>query len=121
MNILAGYPSSVFQDFESFLRTEYDLVEDDIRLVLDKCISSFITFELQPGIYTFEILFEALFNILQLKYPKSSSAVVIQFDDITMKTKLIVRPGIIAKMFDENSFFLLFWILLQVGIIKTLY
>ena len=36
MNILADYNSSIFQDFESFLRTEPDLVEDDIRLVLDE-------------------------------------------------------------------------------------
>ena len=35
MNILAGYHSFVFQGFESYLRTEVDLVEDDIRLVLD--------------------------------------------------------------------------------------
>ena len=27
MNILAGYPNTVFQDFESYLRTEIDLVE----------------------------------------------------------------------------------------------
>ena len=33
MRILANYVSPVFQDFESFLRTEIDLVEDDIRLV----------------------------------------------------------------------------------------
>ena len=31
MYILAGYNSSVFQDFESYLRTEVDLVENDIR------------------------------------------------------------------------------------------
>ena len=30
MNILSGYPRSVFQDFESDLRTEIDLVEDDL-------------------------------------------------------------------------------------------
>ena len=36
MKILAGYVSSVFQDFESFLRTEVDLVEDDFKLVLDE-------------------------------------------------------------------------------------
>ena len=41
MNILAGYPSSVFQDFELYLRTQIDLVKDDIRLVLDKYNSSF--------------------------------------------------------------------------------
>ena len=43
MNILAIYTSSVFQDFESFLRTQIDLVEDDIKLVLDEYNSSLIT------------------------------------------------------------------------------
>ena len=36
MLILSMYVDSVFQDFESFLRTEIDLVEDDTRLVLDE-------------------------------------------------------------------------------------
>ena len=36
MLILAMYIDSVFQDFESFFRTEIDLVEDDIQLVLDE-------------------------------------------------------------------------------------
>ena len=43
MLILAIYSSSILQDFESFLGTEIELVEDDIRLVLDEYISSFIT------------------------------------------------------------------------------
>ena len=42
MNNLTGYQSYVFQEFESYLRTEIDLVEDDIRLVFDKYNSSFI-------------------------------------------------------------------------------
>ena len=50
MNILAIYIRSVFQDFESFLRTQIDLIEDDVKLVLDEYNSSFITYELQPGI-----------------------------------------------------------------------
>ena len=33
MNNIAGYVSSVFQDFESYLRTDVDLIEDDIKLV----------------------------------------------------------------------------------------
>ena len=37
MFILTLFVSSVFQDFESFLRTELDLVEHDIRLVLEEC------------------------------------------------------------------------------------
>ena len=36
MRILSIYTSSVFQDFESFLRTQIDLVEDDIKMVLDE-------------------------------------------------------------------------------------
>ena len=36
MDILARYTSPVFQDFESYLRTEVDLVEDDIKFVLDE-------------------------------------------------------------------------------------
>ena len=64
MNIVAGYVSSVFQDFVSYLRTEVDLVEDDIKLVLDEYNPSFITYELEPGIYTFKDVSDALFNIL---------------------------------------------------------
>ena len=105
MNIVAGYVSSVFQDFESYLRTEVDLAEDDIKLVLDEYNSSFITYELEPGIYTFKDISEALFNILQPEYPEPSNAIVIGFDDITRKTKLVVRSGIVAVRFHEKSFF----------------
>ena len=105
MNIVAGYVSSVFQDFESYLRTEVDLIEDDINLVLDEYNSSFITYELQPGMYTFKDISEALFNILQIEYPGPSSVIFIEYDDITMKTKLDVRSGIVAIKFYEKSFF----------------
>ena len=105
MNILAIYTSSVFQDFESFLRTQIDLVEDDIKLVLDEYNSSFITYELEPGIYTFKDISEALLNIIQFEYPGPSNVIDIEYDDITMKTKLDVKAGIIAIRFDEKSFF----------------
>ena len=105
MNILANYIRSVFQDFESFLRTQIDLVEDDIKLVLDEYNSRFITYELQPGIYTFKDISEALFNILQTEYPGPSNAIVIEYDDNTRKTRLIVKEGIIVIRFDEKSFF----------------
>ena len=55
MNIVAGYVSSLFQDFENYLRTEVDLIEDDIKLVLDEYNSSFSTYELQPGILLLNI------------------------------------------------------------------
>ena len=105
MNILAIYTRSVFQDFESFLRTQIDLIEDDIKLVLDEYNSSFITYELEPGIYSYREISEALFYILQSEYPQSGSEILIRLDDVTRKTKLIVNSGIIAITFDENSFF----------------
>ena len=105
MNILAVYISSVFQDFERFLRTQIDLIEADINLVLEEYNSSFITYELQPGIYTFKDISEALFNTLQTEYPVPSNSIVIEIDDITRKTKLVVKEGIIAIRFDEKSFF----------------
>ena len=105
MNVLAGYTSSVFQDFESYLRTEVDLVEDSIRLILHKYNSIFITFELELGIYNFRDLSESVFNILKPENPASSNVIVVEFDDITMRTKLVVRDGIIAIRFDKISFF----------------
>ena len=105
MNILVGYVSSVFQNFESFLRTEVDLVQDDVKLVLDEYNSSFITYKLEPGIYTFKDISEALFNILQSEYPGPSNVIDIDHNDITMKTEMVVKSGIIAIRFDEKSFF----------------
>ena len=105
MNILAIYTSSVFQDFESFLRTQIDLIEDDVKLILDEYNSSFITYELEPGIYSYGEVFEALLYILQSEYPSSDSEILIRLDDITRKTKLVVNSGIIAIRFDEKSFF----------------
>ena len=66
MRVLAVYVNSVFQHFKSFLRTEVDWVEDDIKLVLDEYNSSFITYELTPGIYTFKNFPELLLTFLNL-------------------------------------------------------
>ena len=96
MNIIADYVSSMFQDFDGYLRTEVDLVEDDIKLCLEEYNSSFITYELQPGIYTCKDISAALFKILKLEYPGPSNAIIIEFDDIIRKTKMVVRNGIIA-------------------------
>ena len=74
-------------------------------MVLDEYNSSFITYENIPGIYTFKDFSEALFNILQSEYPGPSNVIDIEYDDITMKTKIVVKFGIIAIRFDEKSFF----------------
>ena len=105
MNILSIYTSCVFQDFESFLRTEVDLVEDDIKLVLDEYTSSFITYESSPGIYTFIDISEVLLKFHESENKGDFNKIVNDFDDITRKTRLVLRPGIIAIRFDEKSFF----------------
>ena len=105
MRILSIYTSSVFQDFESFLRTQIDLIEVDVNLVLDEYNSSFITYELEQVIYSYREISEALFNILQLEYPSSDSKILIRLDDFTRKTELVVGSGVIAIRFDEKSFF----------------
>ena len=105
MYVLSGYSSSVFQNFESYLRTEVDLVEDDVRLALDEYNSSFITYEISTGIYTFKDISEVLLSFLQSEHKGDFNKIVIGFDDITRKTKLVVRPGIIAIRFDEKLFF----------------
>ena len=46
-----------------------------------------------------------MFNILQHEYPSSDSEIHIRLDDVTKKTKLVGRPGLIAIRFDEKSFF----------------
>ena len=81
------------------------MVEEDIKLVLDEYNSSFITYDLEPGIYLFKDISEDLSNILQSEYPGPSNVIDIEFDDITMKTKLDLRSSIIAIGFDEKSFF----------------
>ena len=74
---------------EVFKGTEVDLFENDIRLVLDEYNSKFITYELEPCIYTFEDLSGGLFNIPQPEYELFNNSADIEFD-ITIKTKLVV-------------------------------
>ena len=105
MYILSGYSSSIIQDCENYLRTEVDLVQDDVRLVSDEYNSSFITYENLPDIYPFKDISEVLLNFLQSEYKCDFNKIIIKIDDITRKTKLVVRAGIIVIGFDEQSFF----------------
>ena len=73
--IFAGYTNSILQDFERYSKTEVDLVENDIRLVLDEYKSSFITYKSTPGIYTFKDNSEVLLSFFQHeheRYPTQS-------------------------------------------------
>ena len=105
MKFSGFYDLSLFQDFESHLRREIDLVEDDIELVLYEYKSSFITYELEPGIHTFKDLSEALFKFLQPEFEGVNYTIDIESHDFTMKTKIVVRAGTVARRFDQKSFF----------------
>ena len=61
MNILAAYPSSIFQDFESYLRTEIDLVEDENRLVWMIIIQVFLLMKYNQVFTLFYQVFPELF------------------------------------------------------------
>ena len=50
--LLMGYARSQFQDFGSYLRNVVVLDEDDIQLFLKQYNSSFILYEIAPGIYS---------------------------------------------------------------------
>ena len=105
--ILVGYTRSVFQDSERYLRTKVDLIEGETILVLDEYNSSFISYELQPGVYSFKDLSEFLFNILQPEFLGFNKSIDFEIDNINMKTELIVRSGIINITFHEKSFLVL--------------
>ena len=105
MLISAIYDGSLLHVLKSFLRLEIDLVEDEIRLLLDEYISSFTTYDLKPGFYIFIDFAEALFNILQHEYEVFNNSVDIEVDDITMKKKLVVKSSLRAETIDEKSFF----------------
>ena len=67
MNLLAGYTDSMFQDFESYFRTNVDLVEHDIGLVLKVFNSSFSTQELPPYIFFLRNSLTSFQGIFRLK------------------------------------------------------
>ena len=59
-------------------------------MVLCEFISSFITYELEPDFYNFKDISKALLEIIQPEYEGYHNAIDFEFDDITMKTKLVV-------------------------------
>ena len=77
-------------------------------MVIEKHYANCITYELQPGIFTFKDLSESLLKSLQSEYPGPNDVIYNELDDICMKTKLVVKSGIIAIRFNEKSFFVTF-------------
>ena len=98
------------------------MVEDDIGLVLGEYNSSFVKYELTPSIYAFREFSQAFFNIPQPEHPLPIpiDVIHIEFDDITMKTKLVVRPSNIATRFEKtNRFLVLSLVSIHIEILNT--
>ena len=71
--------------------------------MISKQFSYFITYELTPGIYTNKDILEAVYTMVD-----HEKTLQIEYDDITMKTKLILtRLGLTFGVlrFNEKSFF----------------
>ena len=108
MLLLLDYGKSLFRDFESYLRIVVGLDEEDIQLVLKEYNSHFITYELTPGIYTIQDISDAIQT-----FSGHKEAIQIEYDDISMKTKIILKfknneKGLFALgtlKFDDRSFF----------------
>ena len=105
--LLLGYARSLFRDFESYLRIVVDLSEEDIQLILKDYNSHFITYELTPGIYSIQDIPDTIHT-----FSGHSETIQIEYDDISMKTKFILKYIGGQKMFvlgtlrfDERSFF----------------
>ena len=79
------------------------LDEEDIHLVLKQCNSNFVTFELSAGIYTMKKNSEA-----DCTMGDHEGTLKTEYDDITLKTKLILKRfgGTFGTLrFNEKSLF----------------
>ena len=84
--ILLGYSKSPFRDFESYLSIVVGLGEEDIQIILKQYNSHFITCDLSPGIYTFQDISNAVHT-----FSGDPEIIQSEYDDITMKTKTILK------------------------------
>ena len=107
MILLFGYTRSRIRDFESYLRIVIGLDEKDIQLILKEYNSHFITYELHPGIYSIQDISDTIYN-----FSVSDESIHVEYDDISMKTKIILKYIGDWKMFvlgtlrfDKTSFF----------------
>ena len=101
-----GYARSPFRDFESYLRLVFGLDGQDIQLILKQYNSNFVTYELHPGICTFQDLQKTVHPLVD-----HEDLLQIEYDDISMNTKLfLTRYGSTfgTLSFDEKSFLLLY-------------
>ena len=89
------------------MRIKVGLDEEDIQLILKEYNSHFITYELSPGTYTIQDISDAVHT-----FSGHSDIIEIEYDDISMKTKIILiykdlrkTFGLGTLRFDKKSFF----------------
>ena len=104
--LLLDYARSPFRDFESYWRIVVGLDEEDVQLILKHYISHFITFGLTPGDYTIQDISDPVHT-----FSGHSEILQIEYDDISMKTKTILKyiggrkKSVLGTLrFDERSF-----------------
>ena len=101
--LLTGYARSPFTDFETYLRIVIGLEEENIRLILRQYNEKFITYELEPGIYTIEDIQKAVYPL-----GDHEGTLQIEYDDLDKKVKLILTrfaDTFGTLRFDKKSFF----------------
>ena len=113
--LLLTYMPSSFRDFESYPIILSSLDENDIQLILKQYKSKVTTYKTPPGVYTFknfsEVFSRGFTNEFQLRklQPKhkhdTSDSIIIESDNVTLITKLILRYKIKVLRFDKKSFF----------------
>ena len=86
MILLLCSTRSPFWDFESYLRIVVGLDEQDVQLILKQYNSHFNTYELTPGSYTIQDISDAVHA-----FSGHLEIIQIEYDDITMKTKLFFK------------------------------
>ena len=108
--LLLNYSRSQFRDFESYLRIRVGLDEEGIQLILKQYNSHFVTYQLNPGIYTIQDISDAVYT-----FSGDSDIIEIEYDDISMETKIILKYkdlrenfGLGTLKFDKKSFFILY-------------
>ena len=105
--LILNYSRSQIRDFEIYLRVRVGLDEEDIQLILKEYNSHFITYELSPGIYIIQDISDAVHT-----FSDHSEIIEIEYNDISMKTKLILKYKDLREnfalgtlRFDKKSFF----------------
>ena len=97
-----GYAQYLFQDFERYVRTKVNLVEDDFELTFEKHNSLFVIYEVTPA-----FTHRRTFRIPSARRHIESFGFQLDYDDFGMKTKLY--PGqlsriVVALRFVEKLF-----------------